>query len=98
MKIKPVNGNVLLHAIVGSNEYEQAEKAGFYIPDQAKQKGLPNVGIVAAIDPAIKCDFKVGDKVLYNRHVQQFEMFIMPDGKNLTQIKASEIFAVLTDE
>jgi co-chaperonin GroES (HSP10) len=95
MNIIPTNGNVFLEAIIGNKDFEKYEKAGFVIPERAKAHQLPNMGVVRFIDPAIKTEFKAGDTVIYNRHVQQFEFLAMPDGKKLTQIKADEIWAIV---
>ena len=69
-KLQPLADRVLVKPI----EKEEKTKSGIYLPDTAKEK--PQEGEVIAVGPGklnnegkrIPMDFKVGDKVIYDRY------------------------------
>lgn len=73
-------------------EFRPAKIGAMFIPGTAAHKDLPNVGIVKYLNPKAKPDFKVGDRVLYNRHAQ--ELWEVNDEK-LTRVKLDDVMAIL---
>lgn len=74
--------------------YETQTEGGIVLCKQAAERHLPNVGFVRAIAPGLNVDFQIGDKILHNRFVQDWEIIPWGD-KKLTRIKASEVHAIL---
>lgn len=62
MKIRPMNGRVLVRPIEPSEE----TKGGIVIPDTAKEK--PREGEVAAVAEDATEEVAVGDRVIYSEH------------------------------
>lgn len=73
-------------------EFRAAKIGRIHIPATAAHKDLPNTGTVKYLNPKAKVDFKVGDRVLYNRHAQ--ELWEINDEK-LTKVKLKDVMAIL---
>ena len=73
-------------------EFRPEKVGSIFIPGTAAHKELPSVGRVKYLHPKAKCDFKTGDRVVYNRHAQ--ELWEINDEK-LTKVKLTDVMAIL---
>ena len=98
MRFRPTAGNVFVETI------DDPEKVGrIIIPEQARNKDMPSIGIVFAMGGRlmtkkgvlVEPEFKVGDKVLFRKYSGTFCDI---GDKHLVQIKIHDVQALLTDE
>lgn len=88
MKFRPLDKRVVLERV----EEDTKTTSGIIIPDNAKEK--PLVGVVKAISKKIEkeCDFKVGDKVVFDKY-KGSEVKI--DGKVYVVLDVEDLLGVL---
>jgi co-chaperonin GroES (HSP10) len=98
MRFRATSGNVFVETI------DDPEKVGrIIIPEQARNKDMPSIGIVFAMGGRlmtkkgvlVEPEFKVGDKVLFRKYSGTFCDI---GDKHLVQIKIHDVQALLTDE
>lgn len=63
-----------------------------FIPGKVAHRDLPNTGTVRYLHPKANVEFKIGDRVAYNRHAQ--ELWEIRDEK-LTKVKTKDVIAIL---
>jgi hypothetical protein len=74
-EMKPVENNIIPcnNNVFILPNWEDEEMAGrFHLP-KVRHRELPNTGVVKFLPPNAKAEFKVGDRVVYNRFKQQLE-------------------------
>lgn len=88
MKFRPLDKRVVLERV----EEDTKTTSGIIIPDNAKEK--PLIGVVKAISKKIEkeCDFKVGDKVVFDKY-KGSEVKI--DGKVYVVLDVEDLLGVL---
>jgi co-chaperonin GroES (HSP10) len=73
---------------------ERPAMAGLlHLPATRAHTDLPNTGIIRALDESVPADFKVGQRVMYNRHAQQ--LYKLRD-ETLALVKIADVMAVLS--
>jgi chaperonin GroES len=95
-RFRPTSGNVFIETI------DDPEKVGrIIIPEQARNKDMPSIGIVFAMGGRLKTkkgvlvepEFKVGQKVLFRKFSGLLVDF---GGKRFVQVKQHDVMAVMT--
>ena len=95
-RFRATAGNVFVETI------DDPEKVGrILIPEQARNKDMPSIGIVFAMGGRLKTkrgvlvelEFKVGQKVLFRKYSGTFCDI---GDKHLVQIKIHDVMAVMT--
>lgn len=71
--ITPAPGKLLVRPVLASEERAEAirKRSGLYIPKPDNKhsfEGVPNQGIIYAIDPEYSGDLKVGVRVIFNEN------------------------------
>lgn len=90
--IKPLGNQVFILP-----DWDGELKSGVIVIPQSCIQHLPNTGTVVAISEQAKktCEFKVGDRVLYDRFKSDISMAKDDDGNTLARVSPKDVMAVL---
>lgn len=87
--MKAVGQNVF---ILPDWDNEDKSESGLIHLPKVRLRELPRVGTVKAVADSVTCDFKVGDKVVYDYHKQQLET-VPGEPLTLARVKVKDVLA-----
>jgi co-chaperonin GroES (HSP10) len=87
----PCNNNVFILP-----SWDEEEMSGRFFLPRVRHRELPNTGVVKFMPPKAKAEFKVGDRVIYNRYKQQLEN--VPGHKlTLTRVQVEDVAGIIIE-
>ena len=87
MKLRPLFARVIVRAETITDKvkhFSALSRAGFSIPDTAKEKDVPTFGTVISCGPTADSSLKPGDRILFGKYAAKKiegydDLFIMQD-------------------